>query len=306
MKPLYWQIRREFWEHRALWMAPPAIAIVLLLATAIFGHIRLDFGDSVSPGDGPAPSQVFEFMQVGWSVPFYLAALILASAYLLDCLYGERRDRSILFWRSLPVSDERTVLVKLLVGLVIVPLATFLVIAVTSLAASAILVLRNHGLVLNGMNVPLWNTRSWLGMQGLMLYGVIAAILWYAPFAAYLMLVSVWARRSPYAWALIPPLLLVILEHMVFGTNYSGQIVDGGFGELLHRAYRLNDQNAVTVTLGNAMPAPDIRGGDQVRLTTQLLSPLHLLASARLWCGLLAAGLMTVLTIRLRSARDDS
>jgi ABC-2 type transport system permease protein len=304
MRALYTLIRREFWEHRALWIAPLAIAIVLLLATAIFGHIRLDFGDTQPQAEAKPLPQLFEFMQVGWSVPFYLAAVILASAYLLDCLYGERRDRSILFWRSMPVSDERTVLVKLLVGLVIVPLGTFLLIAATSLLASAILVLRNHGLVINGMDVPLWNTLSWLRMQGLMLYGVIAAMLWYAPFVAYLMLISVWARRSPYAWAFIPPVLLVIFEHMVFGTNYSGQVVGGGFTELLHLAYRLNEHSAVTI--GNVLPAPDIDGGGQIRFTPHLLSPLHLLASARLWCGLVAAGLMIVLTIRLRSFRDDS
>ena len=306
MKALYWQIRREFWEHRALWIAPLAIAGALLLATAIFGHIHFGFGNAQPPDTDNAPSQLFEIMQLGWSAPFYLTAVILVSAYLLDCLYAERRDRSILFWRSMPVSDERTVLVKLLVGLVIVPLGTFLLIAATSLAGSAILVLRNHAMVINGLDVPLWNTVSWLRMQGLMLYGLVAAVLWYAPFAAYLMLVSVWARRSPYAWALIPPVLLVIFEHMVFGTNYSGQIVDGGFGELMHLAYRLDDQSAVTVTLGNALPSTQVTGGGHIRLTSQLLSPLHLLASVRLWCGLAAAALMTLLTIHLRRLRDDS
>jgi ABC-2 type transport system permease protein len=304
MRALLTQIRREFWEHRALWMAPLVIAIALLLATGIFGHIRLDFGDAEPLQNGRPLPPLFEFMQVGWAVPFYLAAVILVAAYLLDCLYGERRDRSIVFWRSMPVSDARTVLVKLLVGLVMVPLGTFLLIAATSLLASAILVLRNHGLIINGLTVPLWNTLSWLRMQGFMLYGLIAAMLWYAPFAAYLTLVSVWARRSPYAWALIPPVLLVIFEHMVFGTNYSGQIVDGGFTELLHLAYRLNEQTAVTI--GNVLPAPDSNGGGQIHFTTQLLAPLHLLASPRLWCGLVAAGLMIELTIRLRRFRDNS
>lgn len=299
MRALYTQIRREFWEHRALWIVPPAIAVALLLITAIFGHIRVDFGDPQALDSGNSAPPLFEIMQLAWAVPLYLAGVILVAAYLLDCLYAERRDRSILFWRSMPVSDERTVLVKLLVGLVIAPLGMYLLVAATSLAASAILVLRRHGLVINGMSVPLWDTLSWLRMQGLMLYGVIAAMLWYAPFAAYLMLVSVWARRSPYAWALVPPLLLVIFEHMVFGTNYSGRILDGGFHELLHLAYRINDSGAASV--GEMIPSQAGGGAAEVRLTA-----LHLLASARLWCGLVAAGLMIVLTIRLRSLRDDS
>jgi ABC-2 type transport system permease protein len=299
MRALYTQIRREFWEHRALWIAPLAIAVALLLITAIFGHIRLDFSDPPALDGGNSASPLFEIMQLAWAVPFYLAAVILLAAYLLDCLYAERRDRSILFWRSMPVSDQRTVLVKLLVGLVIAPLGIYLLVAATSLAASAILVLRKHGLVINGTSAPLWDTLSWLRMQGIMLYGLVAALLWYAPFAAYLMLISVWARRSPYAWALIPPLLLVIFEHMVFGTNYSGRILGGGFKELLHLAYRINDPGAAS--LGEMIPSQASGGAAEVHFTI-----LHLLASARLWCGLVAAGLMIVLTIRLRGLRDDS
>jgi ABC-2 type transport system ATP-binding protein len=100
--------------------------------------------------DGPIPPPLAELVALGWAVPFYLAAAIQASAYLIDCLYAERRDRSILFWRSMPVTDARTVLVKLLVGLVLVPLGAFALAAATSLAGSAILVLRNHHVVING------------------------------------------------------------------------------------------------------------------------------------------------------------
>jgi ABC-2 type transport system permease protein len=303
MKALLIQIRREFWEHRALWMAPLAIAIVLLLAAAAFGHIRLEVGDTRARENGGTLPPLFELMLLGWAVPFYLAAAILAAAYLLDCLYAERRDRSILFWRSMPASDARTVLVKLLVGLVIVPLGTYGFAAASSLLASAILVLRNHGPVINGMSVSPWNTLAWLRMQGTMLYGLIAALFWYAPFAAYLMLISVWARRSPYAWAFIPPALLVIFEHMVFGTDYIGRIVDGGFTELLHLAYRVDARSAVVI--GNFISPPD-SGGGQLSLTTQLLDPLHLLASQRLWWGLLAATLMIAVAIRRRRFGDES
>jgi ABC-2 type transport system permease protein len=278
MKALLTQIRRELWEHRALWLAPLAIAVVLLFAAAAFGHVRLDINNAQGPqNSGLAP--LYPFVLLGWGVPFYLASAILASTYLLDCLYAERRDRSILFWRSMPVSDARTVLVKLSVGLLIVPLGTYALAAVTSVLASAILLLRSHTLLIDGQAVLPWNTLAWLQMQGRMLYGLVAALLWYAPFAAYLLLVSAWARRSPYAWALIPPVLLVMLEHLAFGTHYIGRIVDGGFTELLHLAYG-----------GSGLAEP---------------TPLHLLASARLWCGLLAAALMIALAIRLRRAGDD-
>ncbi len=211
MKAISIQIQREFWEHRGLWMAPLAIAAVMLLAAAIFGHVNVSFGNEGGHFDGPSPPPVAQLMALGWALPFYLTAAIQASAFLIDCLYAERRDRSILFWRSMPVTDARTVLVKLLVGLVLLPLGGFALAAVSGLAGSAILALRNHDVIINGSSVlALWNAAGWLKMQLIMFYGLIAAMLWYAPFAAYLMLMSIWARRSPYAWALLPPVLLVV------------------------------------------------------------------------------------------------
>jgi ABC-2 type transport system permease protein len=292
MKTLPVEIQREFWEHRGLWMVPLVIAAVMLLAAAIFGHINVSFGHGDSHYDGPNPPPVAEFIALGWAVPFYLAAAIQASAYLLDCLYAERRDRSILFWRSMPVTDARTVLVKLLVGLVLVPLGAFVIAALSGLLGSAIMAVRNHDVVLNGVSVvALWNTADWLRIQLALLYGIFAAMLWYAPFAAYLMLISVWARRSPYAWALLPPVLLVVLEYMVFGSHYVGHVVNGGLGEFLHLAYGRGALDAA---------------GDTGRYSLQALTPVQLLASQRLVWGLAAAAAMIALAIRLRRYRDDS
>jgi ABC-2 type transport system permease protein len=292
MKAWSIQIQREFWEHRGLWIAPLVIALVMLLSAAVFGHIDVSFGAQARHYEGRIAPPVAELMALGWAVPFYLAALIQAGAYLIDCLYAERRDRSILFWRSMPVTDARSVLVKLLVGLVLVPLGDFALAAATGLLGCAILVLRNHDVVINGLSVvALWNTAAWLRMQLVMLYGVIGAMLWYAPFAAYLMLISVWARRSPYAWALLPPVLLVVFEQMMFGTHYIAHIVNGGFGEFLQLAYGLQ--------------AADWHGGI-VRYSLQSLSPAQLLASQRLCWGLLAAAGMIALAMRLRRSSDDS
>jgi ABC-2 type transport system permease protein len=304
MKPLLIQIQREFWEHRGLWIVPLVIAAVMLAAVAIFGHIQFDFSSAASHYDGPVPPPLVELLVLGWAAPFYLAGAIQASIYHMDCLYAERRDRSILFWRSMPVTDARTVLVKLVVGLVLVPMGAFVIAAATSLAGSAILVLRNHNVVIDGQSVvALWSTLSWLRMQLIVLYGVIAAMLWYAPFAAYLMLASVWARRSPYAWALVPPVLLMLMEHMTFGTNYIGRLLGGGFHQLLHLAYHLDDSHTLGVGNMDAPGGPDVQN---LRFSLQLLTPLQLLGSARLWGGLVAAASMILLTIRLRRYREDS
>jgi ABC-2 type transport system permease protein len=292
---LLMQIRREFWEHRSLWIAPLLVGILLLAAVATFSRVQFFFG---APRATLPPLVLMLF---GWGIPFYLAAGIVVVVYLLDCLYGERRDRSILFWRSMPVSDTQTVLAKLLVGLVIVPLATFAFAALTSLLASAILALREHVQV-NGQSPPPWNGLIWLRTQFVMLYGLVALLLWYTPYATYLMLASVWARRSPYAWAFVPPVLLAIFEYMLFGTNYLGRIVERGFNQLVRLAFSLDLQLAFS--FGDTAVPPGARVPD--RGLQQQFVPSRLLESPQLWLGLAAAALMVALAIRLRRYRDDS
>lgn len=276
MKALQIQIRREFWEHRGLWIAPLVVAAALLAMVVLFGHshlLHMDLNRGQVPAAEPTAPPVFEIM-LFWAMALYATAAILASTYFLDCLYSERRDRSILFWRSLPVSDTQTVLVKFLVGLVIVPLGTFVLAALMSVLTGAIV----------QSEAPLWNTITWLRLQGLTLYALLATLLWYAPYAAYLMLASAWARRSPYLWALLPPILLVIVAHQVFGNNYVGRIIGRSFGELMNLAFQAGSGSW-------SSRSPD---------------PVALLTSPPLWLGLAATALMLALAIQLRRHRDDS
>jgi ABC-2 type transport system permease protein len=304
MKLMQTQVRREFWEHRALWMIPLSIGAALLLLAAIFKHINVSI-DNAPPLDSAPRTTLFQLGLIGWALPFYCAAIIQATSYLLDCLYGERRDRSILFWRSMPVSDTRVVLTKLLVGALLVPALACAGAAITSLLTSAILAARSHGggIVINSFQVPVWDTLGWLQMQALMLYGLLGAILWLAPFAAYLLLISAWARRAPLAWAVMLPVLLLLLEHMAFGTYYVARVAGGQLGEFLATAFRLDGQTARS--LGGAIAAPGTALG-QPRFNLELMDPAHLLASARLWLGLLAAAAMILAAIRLRRYRDEA
>jgi ABC-2 type transport system permease protein len=297
MKSLRVQVQREFWEHRALWIAPASVAIALLVAMAVFGHrpgaVRFDAGaaDAASAALAAPP---FAMIACAWAGLLLFTAAILVSIYLLDCLYGERRDRSILFWKSLPVSDARTVLIKFLVACVIVPLGAFVLAAVSSLLATVILALRSPAAFGTGQSV--WDALSWLYLQSVLLYGLIVALLWYAPYAAYLMLASSWARRWPSAWAIIPPVLLGVFEYMVFGTHHVRDIAGRSIGQATRLAFRA--------------PSNDAQPFSFIARVSRLLpgtpDPAGLLASPQLWLGLLAAALMLALAIRLRRFRDDS
>ncbi|HTE42157.1 MAG TPA: ABC-2 transporter permease, partial [Steroidobacteraceae bacterium] len=116
-----WLVKREFWEHRALYIAPLVYAgIVLLLALASafgWGDVRME---GMSWRDGMNPDSQPEIRGGGRLVvyaafyaPFLIITTIVTLYYALDALYADRRDRSVLFWKSLPVSDTETVLAKL-------------------------------------------------------------------------------------------------------------------------------------------------------------------------------------------------
>src|SRR5437868_9876698 len=127
-RPIYWSIRREFWENRYLYIAPLAVAAVFL-----FGYLI-----SVIHSPGQLRALVaLDSAHHHLSGPFDIsAALLMGTAILMsvfycaEALHSERRDRSILFWKSLPVSDVTTVLVKASIPLLILPVLVSAVTAV--------------------------------------------------------------------------------------------------------------------------------------------------------------------------------
>jgi ABC-2 type transport system permease protein len=300
MKVFAMLIRRELWEHRMLWITPLVIAALMLLSMAISGAIfRVEMPGLPPPDSIDARDNLLRLTILSIQLPFYIAAALLISIYLLDCLYTERRDRSVLFWKSLPLSDSAVVLSKISVGLVLVPLGFFLCAALTSLLGSALVRLHGGSLAM-GMT---WNFTDWLYTQGVILYGMVALVLWYAPFATYLLLVSAWARRSVIAWALIPPILLALLERLLLGTNYVGRVVQRGFSEVLALAFRLNRQLEVTIGDVVARPPPGVGPG---RGPGPRFDPTDLLTSPLLWLGLAAAALMIWAAIALRRRGEDA
>src|SRR5262249_61714117 len=126
LRLMYWSVRRELWENRYLYIAPVTVASVYLFAFFI----------STIVGIWEKPLRIDPLRQPGGiAEPYGFAeGLIMATAfivgvfYCLDALHGERRDRSILFWKSLPVSDTTTVISKALVPLLVLPLLSFAII----------------------------------------------------------------------------------------------------------------------------------------------------------------------------------
>ncbi len=265
--------KREFWEHRSLWMAP-TLAAGFMLLTAIggivfspgnvrFGSMRMD-GD-VEPGMPILSDKLMLVTTMGMASVIIIAACVTAAVYLLDCLYAERKDRSILFWKSLPVSDRDSVLVKFGVAMLIVPAGVFVLQLVTNLLLTGLVAMAAHG---EPRWLAMWRFGDWLAAQA-QFAGIIAVtLLWYAPIAAWFMLASVFAGRAPLMFAVLPWVILTISERLVLGTTVVWHFV----GERL-------------------MPGQ---------------APLERLASPGLWIGLAVAAGMLYMVIRLRRYRDDT
>ena len=283
MNTLRTLVRREFWEHRWMWIVPLSIAAAIV-AAAMFPHgdMQIDHGDMTLQ----RRMEMFALFHSALTLPQFLLLAVLLPYYLLDCLFAERKDRSILFWKALPISDAQTVLSKLLVALVIVPLGVFALTLVTDLAAWSILAVRLRDSPAAGGFLS-WDTGVWLQTQALILVAVVVVALWYAPIAAYLLLVSAWAKRSPFLWAVLPPLGLMIAERIALDSH--------GFHAFL--AYRLNG-------IWGVLGGHSAHAGAAARVMPGL-HPVAAFADIDLWLGLAAAAGLVWLTIRVRRHQDD-
>lgn len=282
-------LRRELWEHRALWRAPLLVIGCVILLTLI-GSTHFGSGDG-PPGamDLRAPSGTAllfgrGMMVVMTSVLGGVSAVVII-VYLLDCLYAERKDRSILFWKSLPVSDVQTVLAKAGTGLLVAPL---LALAIAAVAFPVLLlVLRVRYDALDGV-IGLDAVVGAYGMLPRIALTWMWGLLWYAPFAAYLLLASALAKRVPLLHAVLPPVVLVALEGVAMGTTRVAGFI----------ASRLAPWGDDGWSLG-VTPQQLITGTAEPDWTAPLLN-------TNLWLGVAAAAVMVYIVVRLRRYRDDT
>lgn len=267
-RPLYWSVRRELWEHRSIYLAPLAAAGLFIIGFTIAAvRVRLH-QEVVWP---VLPSEVAPALIMG-------VAFIVGVFYCLDALYGERRDRSILFWKSLPVSDTTAVISKLLIPLLILPLVSCIIAVATQLA---MLLVSTSVFASSSVSIAtLWSQTSFIRVPAIWLYHLMTVHgLWYAPLYAWLFLVSAWAPRAPFLWAFVPPFVIFGVEKIAFNTSY--------FLNMLK--YRLMGP-------GGDMNPHHASG-------VAALIPHHFFTAPGLWTGLAVAAVFLFATIQLRRSR---
>lgn len=298
-------LRRELWEHRSIYVAPVVVAVLMTLGSltgmvTISGIEHVDAGIvglSNLPENGR--SAVISGIMIGLSTTFVFAMSIMMIFYALDSLYSERKDRSILFWRSIPVTDAETVLSKLLTTMVVIPVIVFALIAATHIA---VLIIDSVWVAMRGGNAwhLIWSAVPLVDNWSATLIFLLALPLWLSPYIGWFLFVSAFTKRSPFLVAFLPLAVLPLLEKMLFG---SGVFAEAFFVRSikmplfidLHTMERLFEEGEHFRIVENAelslLGLMNIRGF--------LLDPA-------LWLGLIVCALFTAAAIYVRRYRDDS
>jgi ABC-2 type transport system permease protein len=280
-RPLHWSVRRELWENRSLYVAPLAVAGVVLFGFLI-STIGLPHRRRATLLLDPAQQRAAIEKPYDMAAVMIMATVFIVGVfYCLDALHGERRDRSILFWKSLPVSDFTTVLSKALIPLAVLPLIAF---AITVATQADMLLLSNMVLAANDVPATTRDQLPFFRHSLILAYGLATLALWHAPIYAWLLLVSGWARRATFLWAVLPFVLISMLERMALGTSYFGKMVTYRLMGHMQRAFALDPK------------------GHQISSLTQL-TPAKFLSTPGLWVGLLLAAGLIVAAVRLRRER---
>ncbi len=273
-RPLYWSIRRELWENRSIYIAPLAVAGVALFAFTLSAFVGIwEKRLRIIPETPQAPYEMAAGLMM-------LTGIVVSVFYCIDALHSERRDRSILFWKSLPVSDLTTVVAKASIPLVVLPL---LIVAITVAMQWLMLLLSSAVVLASGSRVAtLWANVSFLRMSWLLLYHILTAhALWPAPIYCWLLLVSGWPRRAAFLWAALPLVAIAGVEQIVFHTWHFAALVGSRFIGAAPMA---------------ASTSPDIFPTDPMTH----IDLVGFLSSPGLWIGLAVAAVFLAAAVRLR------
>ena len=271
-RPFLTLVRRELWEHRGLIWAPLAMALTIIVLSLLGAAQDITLPGVVVVRDADEQRDFLSTLMIGLLVPQLLAGLVVVFFYLLDGLFTERRDRSILFWKSLPVSDNKTVLSKLFVALVAMPLWIWALSLLVGLVVFGVLAAKVSNTPAAALGT--WHGEDWLVLQATLLGKLAVKALWYLPVAGWLLLVSVLAKRAPFLWATLPFLVLSLAERIALGTNVMG-----------------------------ALAAQRLFG---FREEVSLMGEFPLLASTDLWIGVAIGAALVYAAIRVRQRSDDS
>lgn len=297
-------IRRELWEHRNLYVVPAVLGIIISLL-AVTGQVAVSaFGEAVdiaiigatNLGENERGAAITALM-FAMSVVFALALGILVIFYALDSLYTERKDRSILFWRSLPVTDAETVVSKLITAVFVIPLITFGVIVATHIIVLAI---SSVWVGMKGASAwhLIWSAAPFFDNWTATLVVLVAFTLWMSPFVGWLLFVSAFAKRSPFLTAFLPIIVLPMLEKIFLRSSVFAETVLDRSSQIpifrgIEASALIDDIESKSITESGIS-------------WWSLLDVQGFIVSPALWIGLIVCGLFAAAAVYVRRYRDET
>lgn len=300
-------IQRELWEHRAILIVPIVILLIEALGSLV-GQVTVSTAHQTVDIALLSAANLSETQRAGAinlimilvSLLFVMAMGVLTIFYALDSLYAERKDKSILFWRSMPVTDAETVISKLATAVVVIPLVTFAAIVATQLI---VLIISSVWVAAEGANAwqLIWTAVPFVDNWSSTLIVLVALAIWMSPFIGWFLFVSAFTKRSPFLMAFLPIIVVPMLERIFFGTWLFFQM-------LLNRV-------PVNVPIFGGMGDPETMFDDDSEFLALLESGVSFLslidlpgflADPDVWLGMIVCGLLSFAAIYVRRFRDES
>lgn len=299
-------LRRELWEHRSILVTPAVIGLLVALM-AVTGHVVVSTFDQAVDGVILGASALGEsqrsgavgVLMTGISSLFAISMWILTVFYALDALYTERKDRSILFWRSIPCTDSETVVSKLITALLVIPLVSFAAIMVTHIV---VLSLTSLWIEWRGANAwhLIWSATPFIDNWVATLLVLLALPLWLSPFIGWFLFVSAFTKRSPFLVAFLPIFILPMLEKTLVGSTLLAEALFVRTGKL--PLFQGLDTGDLLFYEGEKMAAGE---APSISLLP-LLDLSQFFGSPALWLGIAVCVLFILAAIYVRRYRDDS
>jgi len=322
MKTLPWLLRREFWENKGGFFWAPVITAAIFFTFTLMALIGFSVFKNHFMGDvhiGVSLRQLTDNMSheqladVGKGLNVALAMLgniiqvvlfFVVFFYLLGALYDDRRDRSVLFWKSLPISDRDTVLSKVISAAFVAPLIALAVLIALQLA---FLLLLSVYCLFYGINplTMIWGAAAPFTLWSKMLILLPINALWALPTMGWLLLVSAFFRSKPLLWAILLPVGAALLINW-FDILSSFNIPDTrfwkyGVARLLAGVFPGAYQ--IEFGIGEIAPGVHVAGAAGATTWTQIG---QVLTSPSLWLGAIAGVVMLFGATRLRRWRDEA
>ncbi|HET9033993.1 MAG TPA: hypothetical protein VFN25_13960 [Dokdonella sp.] len=326
MNTFAWLIKREYWEHKGgFYWTPIWVSGVMLLLTVlgilsaevfasrasvkINGGIPWDrISQSMSEGSFAQAGTGLDVAYIALAGLLCVVLFFVLFFYLLGALYDDRRDRSVLFWKSLPVSDTATVLSKVAVAVLLAPLIAF---AVATIAYLALLVIVGTWALLHGINpLPAIGASHTIGLFWRMLLTIPIDAMFALPTAGWLLFWSAYARSKPFLWAVLVPLFAYIangwiglmgLPHLDKEFMFKDVIARLLFGVM--PGWWLDDSNG-----GRHLFRDSLRGSDGNSIVS-MFDPgqiYGILGTAEIWIGAVVGIGLIAAAIWLRRTRIET